>query len=279
MEKRAVFVSGASSGLGRAVAEHLAGEGYAVYAGARSFKKEGELLPSGVFGVFLDVCDEVSVKFAVDTVLSKEGEIFALINCAAFFTLGSCEEVEVSELAKIIDTNFLGMVRMTRAVLPSMRECGRGRIINFSSINGLLSIPFQGAYSASKHAVEGWSESLAQEVSRFGIDVTAVEPGDCRGGAQKYRKVCEKTSSENSPYFAFFTAGTAKIHFDESHGLPQERVAKAVSKLLRQKKPPHSKVVASLLQRSSVWLHKALPRRAFNRIIAGYYSPKKGSGN
>ena len=273
--KKAVFVSGASSGLGKAVAEYLASHGYTVYAGARSFKEGNSLSPAGCIGVELDVTDVFSVKAAFDYMLEKEKEIYALVNCAAFFTMGSCEEVPPEELSRILDTNFIGMVRNVQAVLPVMRKQGYGRIINFSSINGVLAVPFQGAYTASKHAVEGWSEALAQETSRFGINVSVVEPGDCRGGSQKYRKRCIASADLTSPYYEYYKAGTEKIHHDEENGMEQVMVASAVCGLLDSKKPPYRKVVATLTQRSSIWLHKFLTRKQFNRIIADYYAPKK----
>ncbi len=272
--KKTVFVSGASSGLGRAVAEHIASRGYTVYAGARSFK-DGAEPPAGCIGVELDVTDDLSVGNAVKLILEKEKEIYALVNCAAFFTMGACEEVPAGEVAKIMDTNFIGMVRTVRAVLPAMRKQGYGRIINFSSINGLMAVPFQGAYTASKHAVEGWSEALAQEINRFGIDVCVIEPGDCKGGSQKYRKINTASADKSSPYYDYYKAGTKKIHHDEENGMEQVKVASAVHGLLDAKKPPARRVVATFTQRSSLWLHKFLKRKTFNKIISDYYAPKK----
>lgn len=273
---KTVFVSGASSGLGKAVAEYLASSGYRVYAGSRSFGREDVSPPKGCTGIHLDVTDGSSVNAAVSQILDKEGEIYALVNCAAFFTMGSCEEVSYEEISRILDTNFIGMVRTVQAVLPAMRKQGSGRIINFSSINGVLSIPFQGGYSASKHAVEGWSEALAQEVSRFGIQVSVIEPGDCRGGSRKYRNLNPNSADSSSSYYEYYIAGTGKIHFDEQNGMEPVKVAKAVRRLLDSKKPPFRKVVATLTQRSSIWLHKILPGRLFNKIISDYYAPKKG---
>ena len=152
--------------------------------------------------------------------------------------------------------------------MPAMRAQKSGHIVLFSSLNGLFSIPFQGAYSATKHAVEAYGEALAQETLGMGIHVTVVEPGDCRGGSQKYRRVY---LNENSPYAAAFEHGTAKIHHDEANGLPPERVGHAVAKAVGKKNPPVRLVVASLDQRSAIWMHKLLPRKLFNRIIAAYY--------
>ena len=175
------LVAGASSGLGRAVARRLAADGWRTYAGARAFAR-GEAPPEGCQAVPLDVTDGASVSDCVRRVLDAEGRIDALVNCAALLTLGSGEETSVEEIRRVLDTNFLGAVRMVQAVLPAMRAQGGGRIVQFSSLNGLFGIPFQGAYTASKHALEGWSECLAMETRPFGVQVTLVAPGDCRGG-------------------------------------------------------------------------------------------------
>ncbi len=273
--KKTVLVSGASSGLGRAAAEYLASHGYIVYAGARSFGKDALSAPKGCRGIYLDVTDPDSVSSVISEIVSAEGSIYAVVNCAAFFTMGSCEEVPPDELSAIINTNFLGMVRVVQNALPYMRQNGCGRIINFSSINGLLAIPFQGAYTASKFAVEGWSEALSQEVRRFGIRVSVVEPGDCRGGSQKYRLRAERSEASSSPYNRYYTAAAEKIHHDESNGMEQIRVAAAVCRLLDSKNPPARKIVATPTQRSSVLLKKILPGNIFDSIISDYYAPKE----
>ena len=178
------------------------------------------------------------------------------------------EELSNETLANMMNVNVLGMARCIQAVLPQMRAQGKGHIVLFSSLNGLFSIPFQGAYSATKHAVEAYAEALSQETYGFGIRVTVVEPGDCRGGSQRYRA---KQINADSPYAEAFAHGTEKIHHDESNGLPPERVGLAVARAVRRRNPPARLVVASLTQRAASWLHILLPRRLFNRLIAAYY--------
>ena len=116
---------------------------------------------------------------------------------------------------------------------------------------------------------------MSQEVERFGIYVTVIEPGDCRGGSEKYRKKAEKSEESLSPYAKYYKAGTEKIHHDESNGMEQTKIAKAVFDLLAKKVPPSRKTVATFTQRSSVWLKKILPSRTFDRIITNYYAPKE----
>ena len=261
------LVAGASSGLGRAVAEALAADGHTVYAGARSFAK-GKEPPAGCRGLALDVTDEGSVQSAVSCIVQAQGRLDVLVCCAATFTMAPLEELPPETLANMMQVNLIGAARCVQAALPQMRAQGSGRIILFSSLNGLFSIPFQGAYSATKHAIEAYAEALSQETRRFGIHVTVVEPGDCSGGSQQYRLT---HIAPNSPYTEAFRAGTQKIHHDESHGLPPMRVGKAVARAASKKRPPARLVVASLEQRSGAWLHKFLPRKLFNRVIESYY--------
>ncbi len=267
---RVALVVGASSGLGAEVARRLAADGFVTYAGARAFAG-GRAAPEGCLPVALDVTDGASVQAAVDHVLREAGRIDALVNCAAFLTLGSCEETTVDELRAVLETNFLGMARVTQAVLPAMRTQGGGRIVQFSSINGLLAVPFQGAYTASKHAVEGWSEALAMEARPFGVSVTLMEPGDCKNGSDAYRKRSAAAQRDDSPYRARYERATGRIRRDEASGMHPARVARAVSRTLSRRRPPMRVAVARPDQRLATVLHDLLPGRLFFRILALYY--------
>lgn len=267
LSARIALVAGASSGLGRAVAEALAADGHTVYAAARSFAR-GKEPPAGCRALALDVTDGQSVRDAAAEIMAREGRIDVLVCCAATFTMAPIEELPPETLADMMNVNLLGDARCVQAVLPQMRKQGGGHVVLFSSLNGLFSIPFQGAYSATKHAVEAYAEALSQESRRFGIRVTVVEPGDCRGGSQQYRLT---HIAEGSPYTEAFRAGTQKIHHDESHGLPPQRVGRAVARAVAKKRPPARLVVASLEQRFGAWLHTLLPRKLFNRIMEAYY--------
>lgn len=271
MSSKVVLAAGASSGLGKAAAEALAQAGYTVYVGARSFA-EGKEPPAGCRALPMDVSREQSVRDAVASVLRRQGRIDVLVCCAATFTMAPLEELPLSTLENMLQVNLIGMARCVQAVLPGMRKRGSGHIVLFSSLNGLFSIPFQGAYSMTKHAVEAYAEALRQETRRFGIRVTAVEPGDCRGGSQQYRQT---HIAKRSPYAKAFRQGTEKIRQDEIRGLPPERVGRAVAKAVGKKRPPARLVVASPAQRSAVWLHTLLPRGLFDRLISAYYFSSK----
>lgn len=168
------LVTGASSGIGQATAERLGAAGYKVYGtsrrGAQAGQRSFEMLS-------LDVTSEESVTAAVSEVIRREGRIDLLVNNAGFsLAPAGAEESSIEQAQAIFDTNFFGIVRMTRAVLPHMRNQRSGRIINIGSIVGFLPAPYMTLYAATKHAVEGYSESLDHEIRTWGIRVSVLEP-------------------------------------------------------------------------------------------------------
>jgi len=174
LERTIAIVTGASSGIGQATAERLAVAGYKVYGtsrrGAQSGRRSFEMLP-------LDVTSDASVEAAVTEVMRVEGHIDLLVNNAGFGVApAGAEESSIDQARSIFDANFFGIVRMTRAVVPHMRRHGSGRIINIGSVLGFLPMPYGALYAATKHAVEGYSESLDHELRTRGIRVSVVEP-------------------------------------------------------------------------------------------------------
>jgi short-subunit dehydrogenase len=169
------MVSGVSSGIGRAVTSALAAKGFDVFGTSRNPQRI-EPIP-GVELVQLDVTDDGSVAGAVSAVVQRAGRIDVLVNNAGFGVFGAVEESSITQAQQLFDTNFFGLVRLTRAVLPYLRAQGSGRIINIGSVLGFLPAPYGALYAASKHAVEGYSESLDHETREFGVRVTVVEPG------------------------------------------------------------------------------------------------------
>ena len=174
MNGRTALVTGASSGIGAATAERLAMAGYKVYGtsrrGAQAGQRPFEMLP-------LDVTGDDSVQTAVGEVMRLEGRIDVLVNNAGFSVApAGAEESSIEQARSIFDTNFFGIVRMTRAVVPHMRHRRSGRIINIGSVLGFLPIPYGALYAATKHAIEGHSESLDHELRTWGIRVSVIEP-------------------------------------------------------------------------------------------------------
>jgi NAD(P)-dependent dehydrogenase (short-subunit alcohol dehydrogenase family) len=170
-----VLISGCSTGIGRAAAEAFVAAGHRIFAGVRRPEVFDEI--GGAEVVALDVTDPASVSRAIATVRDAAESIDVLVNNAGIGSFTMIEETDDEVFTRILDTNVLGVHRLTRAVLPQMRAQRSGRIVNVSSMNGRVSGPCAGAYSASKFALEGWSEALAYELHGSGITITLVEPG------------------------------------------------------------------------------------------------------
>jgi NAD(P)-dependent dehydrogenase (short-subunit alcohol dehydrogenase family) len=170
-----VLITGTSSGIGRAIATAFAAKGFEVFGTSRNPQRNepiagAELLP-------LDVSDQASVASAVSTVIQRAGRIDVLVNNAGVGIFGAAEESSIAQAQELFDTNFFGLIRVTNEVLPHLRAQRSGRIINISSVLGFLPAPYGALYAASKHAVEGYSESLDHETREFGVRVSVVEPG------------------------------------------------------------------------------------------------------
>lgn len=171
---KVVLVTGVSSGIGRAAAERFAQRGCRVFGSVRNTAKAQPI--TGVELVEMDIRDEASIRQGVQHIIAQARRIDVLVNSAGMTLLGATEETSIAEAQALFDTNLFGILRTTQAVLPHMREQGAGRIVNVSSVLGFLPAPYMGLYSASKHAVEGLSETLDHEVRKFGIRVSLVEP-------------------------------------------------------------------------------------------------------
>jgi NAD(P)-dependent dehydrogenase (short-subunit alcohol dehydrogenase family) len=177
------FITGCSTGFGRELVKELLKQNYRVVVTARD-KSKIEDLVTGVedraLALALDVTDSITIKKGVEAALAKFGTIDVLVNNAGYGYQTSVEEGEEQEIRAQFDANVFGLFAMTREVLPAMRKAGSGHIINITSVAGIIGFPGSGYYSASKHAVEGWSDSLLAEVGPLGIHVTCVEPGPFR---------------------------------------------------------------------------------------------------
>jgi NAD(P)-dependent dehydrogenase (short-subunit alcohol dehydrogenase family) len=178
-----VLITGATDGLGKAAALLLAERGYRVFAAGRSPEKRAQLDARArqqkvpLETLEMDVCDDSSVQSAVASVYQKAGAIDVLINNAGFVQVGAVEDLSMEDWRRQFETNFFGVIRVTQAVLPRMRECRKGRILMMSSISGFVTPPTQGAYSASKHAIEALSNALRHELYPFGIHTILIQPG------------------------------------------------------------------------------------------------------
>jgi len=268
LNRKVIFITGVSSGFGRETALFLAGLGHQVYG---SVRRNIDDMPT-INLINMDVTDSQSVQRAVDEIITKEGHIDVLINNAGMGIAGALEETNQEELFIQMDTNFFGTVRTINAILPYFRKQQYGTIINISSIGGLMGLPFQGYYSASKFAIEGYSQALRLELKPFNINVVVVNPGDFATQFTANRKVIA-ASGENSVYPQFETTLRA-IEKDESNGLSPRVLAQKIARIVVLKKPAHRYIVASPVQKISVTIMKLLPAKWFTKLLADYYGIK-----
>lgn len=205
-DQKVVVITGSSSGIGLESALILARNGYITYATMRSPEKDtsikaavqNEGLPIKV--VQLDVTDNISVKNAIDQIVSEAGRIDVLVNNAGYGLVGALEDLSIEEIKSQYETNLFGLIRVTHAVLPTMRKQRSGRIINISSGAGIFGYPGGSAYVSTKFAVEGLSESIAYELEAFGIKVVLVEPGFIRTNFGNAMVIAKKAQDSASPY-------------------------------------------------------------------------------
>src|ERR1700749_460585 len=176
--KPVALVTGASSGMGKDFALRLIKEGYVVYGSARRADRMVDIEAAGGKVIALDVTDDASIVICVNRIIEEQGRIVVLINNAGYGQFGALEDVPMAEGRRQMETNLIGPARLIQLSLPHMRAQRYGRIFNISSIGGKLATPLGGWYHASKYALEGYSDSLRNEVARFGIDVVVIEPGE-----------------------------------------------------------------------------------------------------
>ena len=260
-----VLITGVSSGFGLETARLLAQEGHTVYGTVR---REVEPLPH-VHYLHVDVRDREAVMNAVAQVIEKEGRIDVLVNNAGMGIGGPLEFATKEEIRLQMDTNFMGLVHCVDAVLPHMRRQGGGKIIALSSIGGLMGLPFQGFYSASKFAIEGYCEALRLETQQQGVKVVVLRPGDFSTGFTGSRKkVADEAALQAYP---LYREAIEKVEHDENGGLKPVILAQKISRIINMQHPRNGYVVASFEQKLSVWIKRILPAKWFDRILGSYY--------
>jgi NAD(P)-dependent dehydrogenase (short-subunit alcohol dehydrogenase family) len=174
---KVVLITGCSSGIGAATADHLAQRGWTVYATARQTEALAPLVANGCRALALDVTDEDSMRAAVEQVEAEQGSVGALVNNAGYSQSGALESIPLENIRRQFETNVFGLIRMCQLVLPGMRKAGAGRIVNIGSMGGKLTFPGGGVYHATKYSVEALSDALRFEVQGFGVKVVLIEPG------------------------------------------------------------------------------------------------------
>ncbi len=275
-----VLITGGTDGLGRAIALLLAERSYRVFATGRSAERRAQLdafarernLP--LMAVEMDVCDDASVARAVSQVRAQAGAIEVLVNNAGVGYFAVMEEIRMEDLRQQFETNFFGVVRVTQAVLPEMRELRRGRIINMSSAAGKVALPMFGAYSGSKFALEGMSDALRLELYPFGVDVVVIEPGYIRTGFQSIS--ADLSSSYGAPsrasayavlYESFRRTTTSARN--RSQYTPED-CARVVLRAVEDD-PPRPRYTVTRTARLAAWAKRLLPDRVLDRSLRRAY--------
>ena len=251
-QKRTALVTGGSSGIGRCTAVALSKAGYIVYEFSRR-----DVPIEGVKHMCVDVTDEASVQEAVEQILSERESIEILVNCAGFGISGAVEFTESEQAKAQFNVNFFGTVNVSRAVLPSMRRQHSGHIVNISSVAAVAHIPFQAFYSASKAAVSSYSCALDNEVSPYGVRVTAVELGDIHTGFTQAR---QKT-----------VLGVSQMEKDELSGMSPEVIGTYIARIA-QKKNCAPICVAGVKYKILRFLCKILPCTLRGKIVGSIYA-------
>jgi NAD(P)-dependent dehydrogenase (short-subunit alcohol dehydrogenase family) len=271
-----VLITGATDGLGKAAALLLAERGYRVFAAGRSPEKRAQLeaiarekkLP--LEALELDVCNDESVHAAVNQVFSKVGAIDVLINNAGIGYMGTIEDLLIEDWGRQFETNLFGVLRVTQAALPSMRERRRGRILMISSVAGLVTVPAQGAYSASKHALEGLTNALRLEMFPFGIEVILIEPGYIPTGMQQAAAELTGAYQEkfrSGPYAKLYAqfVGSAKKARAKSKTTPED-CARVMLRAIEAPRPKPRYGVTPLATFVK-WGKRLLPDTAVDALI------------
>jgi NAD(P)-dependent dehydrogenase (short-subunit alcohol dehydrogenase family) len=273
---KAVLITGCSTGIGRATAEHLAGRGHTVYATARRPESIEDLAAKGCRTLPLDVTDEESMRAAVAAVEEAEGAVGALVNNAGYSQSGAIESIPLDSIRAQFETNVFGLVRMCQLVLPGMRGQGRGRIVNVSSMGGKLTFPGGGVYHATKHAVEALSDAMRFEVQGFGVDVVVIEPGLIKTNfAEAAVGAMQSGTGDDGPYGEFNTAvaaSTAGIYegpLARLGGGP-ETVASAIEKAISRRRPK-TRYAVTPSARLALTQRRLLTDRMWDRVMGSQF--------
>ena len=267
--KKVILITGASSGMGKDTALRLVKEGHIVYGAARRVEKMQEIVDAGGHALALDVTERASIKKAVDQVILEQNRIDVLWNNAGYSVNGAVENISYEQALRQFDVNLFGVAEMTKAVLPTMRKQGSGKIINTSSIGGRMHMPVLASwYHASKFALEGWSDALRMELEPFGIDVVLLEPG---GVATEFVDVLSKPMMEkaNGTAYEELTRKVANglIKANNSKNMSSTSVVSDAIVSIVHARKPKTRYVVGKNAKLILSMRRYLNDRTYDRVI------------
>lgn len=271
-EIKTVLITGASSGIGLATALYLAEKGYSVIGTSRHIDRLTSLQEAAdqkglhITALELDINSDDGVRSVLPELLAKS-EVQVLVNNAGYNLWGPLQGISMNQLRSQFETNFFAAARMVKAVLPGMVQRHKGTIINMSSVLGRLGTPFNGAYVASKFALEGLSESLRVELSPLGIRVSLVEPGLFNTNLHYNQVIGERAESEDLPYNTYMSTYRERRTRLDRFGSDPIQVAKVVHKIIRSKRP-RFRYAVGLDAVSGILGARLLPERLFQALLS-----------
>jgi NAD(P)-dependent dehydrogenase (short-subunit alcohol dehydrogenase family) len=258
-----IVITGASAGIGLACADRMHGQEWNVFGASRR-----GVSPGGWTPLAMDVDRDDSVASGFASLLARHDRIDAVVACAGWGLAGAVEHTPMADAHDQLETNFWGAVRVVQHALPVMRRQRRGRVILISSIGGIVAIPFQAFYSASKFALEGFGEALAYEVAPFNIQVTMVEPGNVQTEFTERRRDVEPPAGDQA-YSSAVAKAIGTMAADEAAGVSPDRVAVVVQKALEARNPPRRVSVGKIDERVGIMAKRVMPFRLFERAAKG----------
>lgn len=266
-ENKVVVITGASSGIGYSIAKLLFSKGCKVYDISKTLVKHNEI----VAGFECDVNNISQVDEILQKIFEKEGKINVFINNAGFGIAGAIEDTKYENIYNLVNTNLSAVISLSGRAIKYLKKSGGGNIINISSVGGVIPLPYQATYSATKAGVEIFSRALANEVRNFGIKVTAILPGDTKTNFTSARII--DTDADDVKYSESVVKSIKKVEKDEQTGKSPDSVAMAVLKVLRKKYPPLRKTVG-FEYKLVVFLPRILSTKFMNKILHKLYVKK-----
>ena len=267
--QKVILITGASSGIGKETAKTLIAEGHIVYGAARRVEKMQDLVDAGGHAIGMDITHEPQIQSAVDRVLSEQSRIDVLINNAGYAVYGAVEEISLDDARRQFDVNLFGLAALTQKILPHMRQQRSGLIINVSSIGGKVYTPLGAWYHATKHALEGWSDSLRVETASFGIKVSIIEPGAIQTEFSDIMEDPMLARSKDGPYetLAEGVARGNKTYYNNAPSNSPKVIADVIAKAIKSENP-RTRYAAGKMAKLTLFMRHWLTDKAFDKAVS-----------